>query len=229
MRLLGVLGGMSWTSTEAYYRGLNEGVAARLGGLHSARLVLHSVDFAPVARAQHAGDWDAATAVLTEAARGLAAAGAGALLLATNTMHRVAGPVEDAAGVPLLHIADPTADALLAGGVRRVGLLATRFTMEEGFYVDRLRGRGLDVVVPQPADREVVHRVIYDELVHDVVREESRRAYREVVDRLAAAGAEAVVLGCTEIGLLLGAGDTDVPLLDTTALHVAAGVDWLCS
>jgi aspartate racemase len=229
MRLLGVLGGMSWTSTEAYYRGLNEGVAARLGGLHSARLVLHSVDFAPVAQAQHAGDWDAATAVLTEAARGLAAAGAGALLLATNTMHRVAGPVEDAAGVPLLHIADPAADALLSGGVGRVGLLATRFTMEEGFYVDRLRGRGLDVVVPQPADRDVVHRVIYDELVHDVVREESRRAYREVVDRLAAAGAEAVVLGCTEIGLLLGAGDTDVPLLDTTALHVAAGVDWLCS
>ena len=229
MRLLGVLGGMSWTSTEAYYRGLNEGVAARLGGLHSARLVLHSVDFAPVARAQHAGDWDAATAVLTEAARGLAAAGAGALLLATNTMHRVAGPVEDAAGVPLLHIADPTADALLADGVGRVGLLGTRFTMEEGFYLDRLRGRGLDVVVPQPADRDVVHRVIYDELVHDVVREESRGAYREVVDRLAAAGAEAVVLGCTEIGLLLGAGDTDVPLLDTTALHVAAGVDWLCS
>jgi aspartate racemase len=229
MRLLGVLGGMSWTSTEAYYRGLNEGVAARLGGLHSARLVLHSVDFAPVAQAQHAGDWDAAAAVLTEAARGLAAAGAGALLLATNTMHRVAGPVEDAAGVPLLHIADPTADALLAGGVGRVGLLATRFTMEEGFYVDRLRGRGLDVVVPQPADRDVVHRVIYDELVHDVIREESRGAYREVVDRLAAAGAEAVVLGCTEIGLLLGAGDTDVPLLDTTALHVAAGVDWLCS
>ena len=125
--------------------------------------------------------------------------------------------------------ANPTADALLALGVGRVGLLATRFTMEEGFYVDRLRGRGLDVVVPQPADRDVVHRVIYDELVHDVVREESRRAYREVVDRLAAAGAEAVVLGCTEIGLLLGAGDTDVPLLDTTALHVAAGVDWLCS
>jgi aspartate racemase len=229
MRLLGVLGGMSWTSTEAYYRGLNEGVAARLGGLHSARLVLHSVDFAPVAQAQYTGDWDAAAAVLTEAARGLAAAGAGALLLATNTMHRVAGPVEDAAGVPLLHIADPTADALLAGGVGRVGLLATRFTMEEGFYVDRLRGRGLDVVVPQPEDRDVVHRVIYDELVHDVVREESRGAYREVVDRLAAAGAEAVVLGCTEIGLLLGAGDTDVPLLDTTALHVAAGVDWLCS
>ncbi len=229
MRLLGVLGGMSWTSTEAYYRGLNEGVAARLGGLHSARLVLHSVDFAPVAQAQHAGDWDATTRVLGGAAAGLAAAGAEALLLATNTMHVVAGAVEEAAGIPLLHIADPTADALLAAGHRRVGLLATRFTMEEPFYVERLRDRGLEVVVPGAADRELVHRVIYDELVVDVVRDESREAYRDVVARLAAEGAEAVVLGCTEIGLLLHEGDTDVPLVDTTALHVAAGVDWLCA
>ncbi|WP_377644362.1 aspartate/glutamate racemase family protein [Oryzobacter terrae] len=229
MRLLGVLGGMSWTSTLSYYRGLNEGVAARLGGLHSARLLLHSVDFDPVARAQHDGDWDAATAVLTAAARGLAAGGAQALLLATNTMHKVAGAVEDAAGVPLLHIADPTADALLADGHRRVGLLATRFTMEEGFYVGRLRERGLEVVVPDADDRDLVHRVIYDELVHDVVREESRAAYLEVVDRLAAAGAEAVVLGCTEIDLLLEPGDGSLPFHDTTALHVAAGVDWLCA
>ncbi len=229
MRLLGVLGGMSWTSTEAYYRGLNEGVAARLGGLHSARLLLHSVDFAPVAEAQHAGDWGATATVLADAARGLGSAGAEALLLATNTMHKLAGVVEDAAGVPLLHIADPTADALLARDVGRVGLLATRFTMEEDFYVERLRGRGLDVVVPDTDDRQVVHRVIYDELVHDVVREESREAYREVVSRLAGVGAEAVVLGCTEIGLLLRDGDADLPLLDTTALHVAAGVDWLCA
>ena len=228
MRLLGVLGGMSWTSTEAYYRGLNEGVAARLGGLHSARLVLHSVDFDPVARAQHAGDWDATAGILGEAAAGLAAAGAEALILATNTMHRVAGALEETAGIPLLHIADPTATALLAAGHRRVGLLATRFTMEEGFYVDRLRDRGLDVVVPEAEDRTLVHRIIYDELVVDVVRAQSRAAYREVVARLAAAGAEAVVLGCTEIGLLLRDGDTDVPLFDTTALHVAAGVDWLC-
>jgi aspartate racemase len=228
MRLLGVLGGMSWTSTEAYYRGLNEGVAARLGGLHSARLVLHSVDFDPVARAQHAGDWDATAGILGEAAAGLAAAGAEALILATNTMHRVAGALEETAGIPLLHIADPTAAALLAAGHRRVGLLATRFTMEEGFYVDRLRDRGLDVVVPEAEDRTLVHRIIYDELVVDVVRAQSRAAYREVVARLAAAGAEAVVLGCTEIGLLLRDGDTDVPLFDTTALHVAAGVDWLC-
>jgi aspartate racemase len=229
MRLLGVLGGMSWTSTEAYYRGLNEGVASRLGGLHSARLVLHSVDFAPVAQAQHAGDWDATARVLGAASAGLAAAGAEALLLATNTMHVVAGAVEEAAGIPLLHIADPTADALLAAGHRRVGLLATRFTMEEPFYVERLRRRGLEVVVPGAADRELVHRVIYDELVVDVVRDESREAYRDVVARLAAEGAEAVVLGCTEIGLLLHDDDTDVPLVDTTALHVAAGVDWLCA
>jgi aspartate racemase len=228
MRLLGVLGGMSWTSTEAYYRGLNEGVAARLGGLHSARLVLHSVDFDPVARAQHAGDWDATAGILGEAAAGLAAAGAEALILATNTMHRVAGALEETAGIPLLHIADPTATALLAAGHRRVGLLATRFTMEEGFYVDRLRDRGLDVVVPEAEDRTLVHHIIYDELVVDVVRAQSRAAYREVVARLAAAGAEAVVLGCTEIGLLLRDGDTDVPLFDTTALHVSAGVDWLC-
>lgn len=229
MRLLGVLGGMSWTSTVSYYRGLNEGVAARLGGHHSARLLLHSVDFGPVAEAQHAGDWPAATAVLQDAARGLSAGGAGALLLATNTMHKVAAEVEDAAGVPLLHIADPTADALVADGRSRVALLATRFTMEEAFYADRLRSRGLDVVVPEADEREVVHRVIYDELVHDVVRPESRDAYLGIVDRLAARGAEAVVLGCTEIGLLLAPGDGPLPLYDTTALHVAAGVDWLCT
>ncbi|MBM6401974.1 aspartate/glutamate racemase family protein [Phycicoccus sonneratiae] len=229
MRLLGVLGGMSWTSTESYYRGLNAGVAARLGGLHSARLLLHSVDFAPVAQAQHDGDWDATARLLGDAARGLAAGGAEALLLATNTMHKVAGAVEAAAGIPLLHIADPTADALLAGGHRRVGLLATHFTMEHDFYVERLRARGLDVVVPGDADRDLVHRVIYDELVHDVVRDRSRDAYLEVVRRLVADGADAVVLGCTEIGLLLTDGDADVPLLDTTALHVAAGVDWLCA
>lgn len=229
MRLLGVLGGMSWTSTGSYYRGLNEGVAARLGGHHSARLLLQSVDFDPVVRAQHDGDWDAATAVLTDAARGLAAGGAEALLLATNTMHKLAGPVEDAAGIPLLHIADATADALLADDRGRVGLLATRFTMEDDFYVGRLRERGLDVVVPGVGDRDTVHRVIYDELVHDVVREESRAAYLEVVDRLADDGAEAVVLGCTEIGLLLAPGDGPLASYDTTALHVAAGVDWLCA
>lgn len=228
MRMLGVLGGMSWTSTAAYYRGLNEGVAARLGGHHSARLLLHSVDFEPVVRAQHAGDWDVATTVLTDAARGLAAGGAEAMLLATNTMHKVADAVQDAAGVPLLHIADPTADALIADGRRTVALLATRFTMEQDFYAGRLRERGLDVLVPSEDDRATVHRVIYDELVHDVVREESRAEYVSVVERLAGRGADAVILGCTEIGLLLGPGDGVLPQYDTTALHVGAGVDWLC-
>lgn len=227
MRLLGVLGGMSWTSTELYYRGLNAGVAARLGGLHSARLLLHSVDFAPVAQAQHDGDWDATARLLGAAARGLAAGGAQALMIATNTMHKVAGAIEEAAGIPLLHIADPTAEALLRGGHHRVGLLATRFTMEQDFYVERLRGRGLEVLTPDAADRELVHRVIYDELVHDVVRPASREAYRGVIGALVGRGAEAVVLGCTEIGLLVRAGDAAVPLVDTTALHVAAGVEWL--
>ncbi|MGL4744618.1 MAG: aspartate/glutamate racemase family protein [Dermatophilaceae bacterium] len=200
MRLLGVLGGMSWTSTEVYYRGLNAGVAQRLGGLHSARLLVHSVDFAPVAAAQHDGDWDATAMLLADAAGGLAAGGAEALLLATNTMHKVADAVEASADVPLLHIADPTADALLAEGRSRVGLLATRFTMEEDFYAGRLRSRGLDVVVPEADDRGLVHRIIYDELVRDIIREESRAAYLGVIDRLAAAGADAVVLGCTELG-----------------------------
>lgn len=229
MRMLGVLGGMSWTSTVAYYRGLNLGVAARLGGHHSARLLVHSVDFDPVVRAQHDGDWDAATAVLTDAARGLGAGGAQAVLLATNTMHKVAQHVEDAARVPLLHIADPTAAALLADGRTTVALLATRFTMEQDFYVGRLRRRGVEVLVPDEDDRDTVHRVIYDELVHDVVREESRTAYLRVVERLARRGAEAVVLGCTEIGLLLRPDDGDLPQYDTTALHVRAGVDWLCT
>ncbi|GGL35633.1 amino acid racemase [Phycicoccus endophyticus] len=228
MRLLGVLGGMSWASTAAYYRGLNVGVASRLGGLHSARLLVHSVDFAPVARAQHEEDWAATATLLGQAAAGLAAGGAQALLLATNTMHRVADAVQEAAGVPLLHIADPTAEALLAAGHRRVGLLATRFTMEQDFYLERLRSHGLEVLVPDEPDRELVHRVIYDELVHDVVREESRAAYVGVLGRLAAAGAEAVVLGCTEIGLLVHERDAPLPLVDTTALHIAAGVDWLC-
>lgn len=229
MRMLGVLGGMSWTSTAAYYRGLNQGVAARLGGHHSARLLVHSVDFEPVVRAQHDGDWEAATAVLTDAARSLGAGGAQAVLLATNTMHKVADAVQDAAGVTLLHIADPTADALLADGRSTVALLATRFTMEQDFYAGRLRERGLEVLVPQEGDRETVHRVIYDELVHDDVRDGSREAYLGVVERLAERGADSVILGCTEIGLLLGPDDGVLPQYDTTGLHVAAGVDWLCA
>lgn len=229
MRLLGILGGMSWASTQHYYRALNEGVAARLGGLHSARLLIHSVDFAPIAQAQHEGDWDATAATLGDAAAGLARAGAEGLLLATNTMHKVSRQIEEAGGIPLLHIADPTATALLAAGHHRVGLLGTAFTMEDDFYVQRLRAHGLEVIVPQVADRALVHGVIYDELCHDVVRPESKAAYAAVVGRLAASGAQAVVLGCTEIGMLIGPGDVDLPVFDTTDLHAAAGVDFLLS
>jgi aspartate racemase len=227
VRLLGVLGGMSWTSTEVYYRLLNTGVASRLGGMHSARLLVHSVDFDEIAALQHAGDWEATTEILAEAARGLAAAGAEGLLLATNTMHKVADPVEQAAGLPLLHIADGTADAVIGAGLSRVGLLATAFTMEEPFYVDRLARHGVEAIVPEAADRADVHRIIYDELVRDVVRTTSRERYREVMAALVARGAEGIILGCTEIGLLVGAADTTVPTFDTAALHAAAAVDWM--
>ncbi len=226
-RVLGVLGGMSWASTAEYYRLLNTGVGQRLGGLHSARLVLASLDFAPLAQAQHDGDWEAVAEALGRSARGLAEAGAGAVLLATNTMHKVAGRVEETAGLPLLHIADATAAAARSVGAHRVGLLGTAFTMEDDFYTGRLAGHGLDCLVPGAADRALVHRVIYDELCHDVVTEASRAAYRRVIADLVAHGAEAVVLGCTEIGLLVGEEDAEVPVLDSTRAHCAAAVDWL--
>jgi aspartate racemase len=227
MRLLGVLGGMSWTSTESYYRLLNAGVAQRLGGLHSARVLLHSVDFDEIATRQHADDWDGTAEILGQAALGLARAGAEGILLATNTMHKVADEVERAAGLPLLHIADATAAAVRAQGLARVGLLATAFTMEESFYVDRLAGHGVEAIVPPAADRAEMHRIIYDELVRDVVREESRATYRRVMADLVAQGAEGMVLGCTEIGLLVGPEDTTVPCLDTTEVHAAAAVEWM--
>ena len=227
MRTLGVLGGMSWASTQSYYRLLNEGVAARLGGLHSAQLLLHSVDFAPVAQAQHDGDWDATLAVLSQAAQGLARGGAEGLLIATNTMHRVADEVERACGLPLIHIADATADAILADGLTQVGLLATAFTMEQDFYVGRLRDKGIDVIVPDAAQRGEVHRIIYDELCLDIVLDASRETYRGVMASLVERGAQAVVLGCTEISLLVGSDDSTVPLHDTTRIHAEAGVDFL--
>lgn len=225
--MLGVLGGMSWTSTESYYRLLNVGVAEHLGGLHSARLLVHSVDFAPVAQAQHDDDWETTTAILVDAARGLERAGAEGLLLATNTMHKVAGEIEAACGIPLLHIADATAEAIVADGVERVGLLATAFTMEQDFYVGRLEGHGLDVLVPDEAQRAEVHRIIYDELCLDDVREESREVYRDVIASLVARGAQAVILGCTEIALLVGEKDSPVPLYDTAAIHADAGVRFI--
>ena len=223
MKTIGLLGGMSWESTALYYREINEAVKERLGGLHSARLVLVSLDFHDVERLQQAGDWEAAGRLLADAARSLEAAGADFLVLCTNTMHRVADEIEGAVRIPLLHIADPTAEAIRAAGLSRVGLLGTRFTMEQDFYRERLRGRhGIDVLVPGEADREIVHRVIYDELCVGRLLDTSRAEYRRILGSLAAEGAEAVILGCTEITMLVGSADSPVPLFDTTSLHARA-------
>ncbi|WP_179509730.1 aspartate/glutamate racemase family protein [Sphingomonas melonis] len=226
MRMIGLIGGMSWESSAAYYRLLNEGARARLGPTASARCLLWSFDFAEIEALQHAGDWDGLTARMVDAARRLEAAGAELLLICTNTMHRMAPAVQGAVGVPLVHIADATAERIVAAGLRRVGLLGTAFTMEQDFYKGRLRDAfGLEVIVPEAADRATVHRIIYDELVAGRVEPASRDAYRAVIARLVASGAEAVILGCTEIMLLVGQEDSPVPVFDTTALHAAAALD----
>lgn len=229
MRTLGLIGGMSWESTAVYYRLLNQGVAQRLGGLHSAPLVMHSVDFAPVAALQAAGDWTGAAQLLGAVAAGLQRAGAQGLVLATNTMHKVADAIESASGLPLLHIADATGVALQAAGVRHAALLGTRFTMEDDAIVRaRLQQRfGLAIRVPDAADRALLHRVIYEELCRGVVRDGSRAAVVALIERQRAHGAQAAILGCTEIGLLIDAACSPLPVFDTTALHAAAAVDWI--
>ena len=224
MTCIGLIGGMSWESSAEYYRLLNELTRARDGGLHSAECVLWSVDFASVERMQVEGRWEEAGEVLAEAGRRVQAAGADVVLLCTNTMHKVAGVIEAALDVPFLHLVDATAAAVRAAGHGTIGLLGTRFTMEDGFYLERMAAHGIPTIVPGPEDRALVHRVIYDELCLGVVREESRAAYVEVVRRLGEAGAEAVVLGCTEIELLLRPGDVDLPLLPSTRLHVEAAL-----
>jgi aspartate racemase len=224
-RLIGMLGGMSWESTAEYYRLANELVRDRLGGLHSARLVLASVDFAEIEALQVAGEWDRAGAILAEEAARLEGAGAELLVLCTNTMHKVADQVQAAVSIPLVHLADTTAAAVRAAGLTTVGLLATGFTMEQDFYRDRLAGHGLEVLVPDAADRAEVHRIIYDELCRGLILEESRETYRDVIGRLVAAGAEGVILGCTEIELLIGPADSPVPVFPTTRLHVEAAVN----
>ena len=226
MKTLGVLGGMSWESTAVYYRLFNQGVRARLGGQHSAKLLLASVDFAEIVARQHAGDWHGAGQQLAELAAGLQNAGADAILIATNTMHKVAEHVQAAIDVPLLHIGDVVADALLAAGVRCAGLLGTRYTMEQPFLIDHLRQRGLDILVPDADARADVHRIIFDELCQGEVRNVSRETYQRIIQQLAADGAQAVILGCTEICLLLGPNDACLPLYDTAALHVDAGLNW---
>lgn len=226
MRTLGLIGGMSWESTVSYYREINEAVKRQLGGLHSARLVLFSVDFHEIEQLQRSGEWEKAGEVLAQAASALERAGAEGLLICANTMHKVAAQVQSAVSIPLLHIADPAAAAIKAAGLTRIGLLGTRFTMEQDFYRERLESHGLKVLIPGEEDRAVVHAVIYDELCLGVVREESRKEFVGIIDRLVGHGAQAIVLGCTEISLLIRPTDARVPLFDTTALHAADAVRW---
>ncbi len=226
MRMIGLIGGMSWESSAEYYRILNQGVRDRLGRTASARCLLWSFDFSQIETLQHQGDWDGLTNLMVDAARRLEAAGAGLLLICTNTMHRMASDVQAAVGVPLLHIADPTAECIKAAGFDTVGLLGTAFTMEQEFYKGRLVERhGLNVIVPNDEDRATVHRVIYDELVAGKIVPASREAYRAIIARLVEAGAEAVILGCTEIMLLVKPEDSPVPIFDTTLLHAQAAID----
>jgi aspartate racemase len=226
LKIIGLIGGMSWESTVPYYRQINETVKERLGGLHSAKVVLYSVDFHEIERHQHAGDWQAAGITLAEAARSLQAAGADFLVLCTNTMHQVAPAIEAAVTIPLFHIADPTAAEIKRAGHSIVGLLGTRFTMERAFYRDRLSGRhGLRVIVPGPEDRETVHRIIYEELCLGRVKAGSRSEYRRIMANLASQGAQAIILGCTEISLLVTQQDSELPLFDTTAIHARAAAE----
>jgi len=227
VKRIGLIGGMSWESTLVYYREIQEGVRARLGGLHSADLVLHSLDFAPIASLQHAEDWETLGKILANSAKILERAGATALLLCTNTMHKVAPAIEASVKVPLLHIADATGRSIQKAGLRTVGLLGTRFTMEDDFYRRRLEERfGLEVLIPETPDRDEVHRVIYEELVVGRITPASKGAYLEIVDRLVKRGAEGIIFGCTEIGLLLDANDLPVPAFDTTLIHALAAVEW---
>jgi aspartate racemase len=225
MKRIGLIGGMSWESTAVYYRLLNELVAERLGSLHSADCLLRSVDFFDVERLQSAGAWGQAGELLASEAAALEAAGAEILVLCTNTMHKVAAPIEDAISIPFVHIGDATADAVRAAGFERVGLLATAYTMEQDFYVGRLREQhGLDVLVPDAGDRRIVHDVIYGELCRGVIRAESRDQYRRVIANLAERGVEAVLFGCTEIDLLVDQSDSPVPVFDTTRIHAETAV-----
>lgn len=230
MTTIGLIGGMSWESTAVYYRLLNEGARARSGGLHSADILLHSLDFAPIAEMQANGEWDRAGDVLADSAARLERGGADCVLLCTNTMHKLADRITQATALPFLHLADVTARAVLAARSRRPLLLATRFTMEQGFYRDRLAKAGVETVVPDPAERDDVHRIIYEELCRGVVSPLSKERYRAVVARAAREeGADGVILGCTEIGLLLSQADFEIPVFDTTGLHVAAALDFVAA
>lgn len=227
MKTIGLLGGMSWESTLGYYKEINEGIKNALGGLHSAKIAMYSVDFEPIEQLQHAGDWDGTAKILSEAAKSIQAAGADFLLICTNTMHKVAPEIESAVQIPLLHIADATAEILVEEGIKTVGLLGTAFTMEQAFYKERLtKSYGLQVLVPGKADREIIHKVIYQELCQGKTEAASKAEYLRIIDALAAQGAEAVILGCTEIGMLVNQSDTTVKLFDTTAIHAQKAVEY---
>ena len=227
MKTIGLIGGMSWESSAQYYRIINQEVRQRLGTLHSARSLMLSVDFGEIEHLQHADNWDALAVHMVRAAQGLERGGADVVVLCTNTMHRMAPDIAAAVSIPMLHIADPTATAIVRAGHRKVGLLGTAFTMEQDFYRGRLEDEfGLEVITPGADDRALVHRVIYEELTAGVVRKASREAYRAVIARLVERGAQAIILGCTEIMLLVSAEDSAVPLFDTTTLHALAAVDF---
>jgi aspartate racemase len=226
VKTIGLIGGMSWESTIPYYRHINTVVKQRLGGLHSARVILYSVDFHDIERLQRAGDWQTAGTMLSAAARILESAGADFLVLCTNTMHKVAPVIQAAVGIPLLHIADPTAAAIKQAGFSKVGLLGTRFTMEEGFIKERLGRHGLQILTPGRADRETVDRIIFDELCQGILAEESRARYRAIIAGLIEQGAQAIILGCTEVSLLIEQKDSAVPVFDTTSLHAQEAGQW---
>ena len=226
-RTLGIIGGMSWESTQSYYRLINEGIKAKLGNLHSADLLIHSVDFAPIGELQAQGKWEELGAIMVNSGKRLQAAGAQGLLIATNTMHKVAEQVQAATNLPLIHIADATADAIKQQGLTKIALLGTQFTMTEDFYTQRLIDAGLQVLIPDTDARAEVHRIIYDELCQGQLLASSRQYYTQVINELAAQGAEGVILGCTEIGLLISQADSLIPVFDTTAIHAAAAVQFL--
>ncbi|MDB5661246.1 MAG: aspartate racemase [Cypionkella sp.] len=225
MKTIGILGGMSAASTMTYYRTLCDLTRARLGGLHSPQLLIRSLDFAPIAAWQADGDWDAAAALLNTEAQALQRGGAEVLVLAANTMHKLVEPMMAGVTIPLLHIADVTAEAIRAAGFRKPGLMATAFTMEQSFYTDRLRSAGLAQVVPGAEDRAETHRIIYDELCRDIITDASRSAYEAIAGRLVVAGADCLILGCTEIGMLLNAGNVSVPVFDTLVIHCEAALE----
>ena len=227
MKTIGIIGGMSWESSAQYYAIINRAVRDRLGPKHSAQILLHSLDFGSIATLQAAGEWDELAEIMADSARALEAGGADCVLIATNTMHKLADEVEAACDLPLIHIVDSAADAVCAEGITRVALLGTAFTMEQPFYRERLEDHhGLDVIVPEAEDRAEIHRVIYEELISGQILDPSREAYREIIERLVAEGAQGVILGCTEIGLLVSQSDSEVPVFDTTELHALAAVEF---